>query len=183
MPFHHLALAVRDMPAVHAFYSHAMGFDLVHVEVNQTPEGGWAKHFFYDVGGGEMMAFWELHEGPFPTDFETSISGAVGLPPWTNHIAFQARDLMEIKSFRERWLTNGYDVVEIDHHWCVSIYTTDPNGTLVEFCVTTAPFDEDSRERARRAVRSDDLEWDRQAKVVFHRTTAKPVHERATATA
>jgi catechol 2,3-dioxygenase-like lactoylglutathione lyase family enzyme len=178
MPYHHLALAVRDMPAIDAFYTHAMGFDLVHVEANKTPQGGWAKHFFYDTGGGEMMAFWELHEGPFPTDFETSLSGAVGLPPWTNHIAFQAADLDEIGAFRDRWLENGYDVIEIDHNWCVSIYTTDPNGTLVEFCVTTAPFDERSRARARKAVVSDEIDFDSDPTVTFHKTELEPIHVR-----
>ena len=28
-------------------------------------------------------------------------------------------------------------VREIDHGWCRSIYTVDPNGILVEFCTTT----------------------------------------------
>ncbi|MGH0038416.1 MAG: VOC family protein [Myxococcota bacterium] len=176
MPYHHLALAVRDMPATDAFYSRAMGFDLVHVEANKTPEGGWAKHFFYDTGDGEMMAFWELHEGPYPSDFATSLSGAVGLPEWTNHIAFKARDLDEIAAFRDRWLEHGYDVVEIDHNWCVSIYTTDPNGTLVEFCTTTAPFSAGSRERARKALVSDDLDFDADPTVTFHKTRNEPVH-------
>ena len=57
MPFHHLALATRDMPAIHKFYSKAMGFDLVKVERGPTPEGGFAKHFFFDTGAGELMAF------------------------------------------------------------------------------------------------------------------------------
>jgi hypothetical protein len=26
---------------------------------------------------------------------------------------------------------------EIDHGWCRSLYTVDPNGIMVEFCVTT----------------------------------------------
>ena len=28
---------------------------------------------------------------------------------------------------------------EIDHGWCRSVYTVDPNGIMVEFCVTTKP--------------------------------------------
>ena len=32
------------------------------------------------------------------------------------------------------------DVVEIDHGWCRSIYATDPNGIMVEFCCTTVAF-------------------------------------------
>jgi catechol 2,3-dioxygenase-like lactoylglutathione lyase family enzyme len=47
MGYHHLALAVRDMAAVHHFYEDVMGFELVKVEVASVPDGGWAKHFFY----------------------------------------------------------------------------------------------------------------------------------------
>ena len=32
------------------------------------------------------------------------------------------------------------DVLEIDHGWCHSIYTKDPNENLVEFCLTTGAF-------------------------------------------
>jgi hypothetical protein len=28
-------------------------------------------------------------------------------------------------------------IMQIDHGWCTSIYTLDPNGIMVEFCVTT----------------------------------------------
>jgi len=45
MGYHHLALAARDMAAVHHFYEDVMGFELVKVEVAPVPDGGWAKHF------------------------------------------------------------------------------------------------------------------------------------------
>ena len=140
MPYHHLAVATHDIVAIDTFYTRAMGFERVHVEVARSPEGGWAKHFFYDCGGGEMMAFWELHDDALPEAFPTSLSGAAGLPSWTNHVAWKADSPEDIDRRRDRWLEHGYDVVEIDHRWCTSIYTTDPNGTLVEFCLTTAPF-------------------------------------------
>ena len=35
------------------------------------------------------------------------------------------------------WIALGHDVVEIDHGWCTSIYTNDPNGITVEFCSST----------------------------------------------
>jgi catechol-2,3-dioxygenase len=30
------------------------------------------------------------------------------------------------------------EIVQIDHGWATSIYATDPNGIMVEFCVTTS---------------------------------------------
>ena len=32
MPYHHLAIATRDMKATHEFYTDAMGFELVRAE-------------------------------------------------------------------------------------------------------------------------------------------------------
>ncbi len=178
MPYHHLAIASRDMQATHAFYGQAMGFDLVKVEIARTPDGGWAKHFFYDTGQGELLAFWELHDDSLPQDFPTGLSTAVGLPEWVNHVAFGAADMADIEKARERWLENGYPVLEIDHDWCYSVYTTDPGGTLVEFCVTTGTFSEQDRELAHRALREDDLPFAKEPEVRFHKATSRPLHER-----
>jgi len=158
MPYHHLAIATRDMQATHAFYSQAMGFELVRVEKARTSPDAWAKHFFYDTGDGSMMAFWELHDAELPEDFPTSISQGLGLPVWTNHIAFGAADEAALAGARERLLAAGHEVTEIDHHWCRSIYAMDPNGIMVEFCTTTADFGPDDKARALAALSSDDLD-------------------------
>jgi hypothetical protein len=44
-------------------------------------------------------------------------------------------------------------VMEIDHDWCVSIYTQDPNGILVEFCTLVRDFTAADRERALELLR------------------------------
>ena len=46
MPFHHVAIATRDLDATHHFYADAMGFELVHVDVISSLETGWARHLF-----------------------------------------------------------------------------------------------------------------------------------------
>jgi catechol 2,3-dioxygenase-like lactoylglutathione lyase family enzyme len=184
MPYHHLAMATRDMPATHIFYSEAMGFDLVKVEIANTPQGGWAKHFFYDTGEGELMAFWELHDEQLPQEFETGLSRAAGLPEWVNHVAYKANDIAAIGAARQRWLEHGYDVLEIDHGWCRSVYTTDPGGTLVEFCLTTAEFSQADRELARKAVTSDDVPRKQGAPhFEIHKAVVPPAHTRESAAA
>ena len=55
MGFHHLALATRDVKGTHAFYTQAMGFELVKVVAGATPTEGWSKHFFYETGDGQLM--------------------------------------------------------------------------------------------------------------------------------
>lgn len=147
MAFHHLAVATRDLEATHRFYTEAMGFELVNVDVIPYGQGGWARHAFYDTGNGEMLAIWDLHDDPMP-EFEPALSTGLGLPNFVNHVAFAARDLDDLAAARVRWLEAGHDVVEIDHGWCVSVYTDDPNGTMVEFCCTTRTFGPADRRRA-----------------------------------
>ena len=142
MPFHHLALATRDPKATHEFYTGPMGFELVKVVVGRSGERGFAKHFFYDTGNGELMAFWDLHDPDLPSDWSPAIATGLGLPLWTNHVAFAAADREDLERRRDRWLAHGVDVSEIDHGWCRSIYARDPNGILVEFCLTTAAYAE-----------------------------------------
>jgi catechol 2,3-dioxygenase-like lactoylglutathione lyase family enzyme len=157
MAFHHLAMATRDMKRIDHFYREVMGFDLKKVEIGPTPEGGWAKHFFYEIEPDHFIAFWELHGEPYEKPFETSLSKAAGLPEWVNHVSFYSPTEMHLGQKRDMWLSAGYDVMEIDHNWCRSIYTRDPNGTVVEYCVTTGQFTQADKELALKAVTSDDL--------------------------
>jgi catechol 2,3-dioxygenase-like lactoylglutathione lyase family enzyme len=154
MAFHHIALATRDLAATHRFYTEVMGFKVVKVVVAPTPEGsGWAKHVFYDTGNGQMIAFWEIHDaeieaGPWTGD----LSKIIGLPPWVNHVAFDAPTLDALEARKQHWREHGLTVAEIDHGFCTSIYATDPNDILVEFCCTTRPFSEEELAAASRLV-------------------------------
>jgi catechol 2,3-dioxygenase-like lactoylglutathione lyase family enzyme len=154
MGVHHLAFATRDVEATHRFYTEAMGFELVKVEVGKT-DGGWAKHLFYSTGEprDQMIAFWDLHDPTLPASWSGAISTSQGLPIWVNHLAFSATGLDDLARHRERWLAYGQDVMEIDHDWCVSIYTQDPNGILVEFCTLVRDFTAADREQALRLLR------------------------------
>ena len=155
MGFHHVAITTRDPEATHAFYRDVMGFQLVRVEAAPVAEGGWARHLFYDTGNGECLAVWDIHDSPaVPAGFDPSISRGLGLPTWTNHLAFAAPDLDALTAARERWRAHGYDVLQIDHGWCTSIYVDDPNGIAVEWCCTTRAFtaaDADEADDLRRA--------------------------------
>jgi catechol 2,3-dioxygenase-like lactoylglutathione lyase family enzyme len=180
MAFHHLALVTRDARANHAFYTEAMGFELVKTVVGATPAGGWAKHFFYETGDGELMAFWELHDDTIPEGYSAAISTGMGLPEWVNHVAFRAADLGDLDRRRERLVGAGYDVLEIDHGWCRSIYTRDPGGTLVEFCTTTRAFDAEDRRRALEALRSPNPPLEAPGpKPKIYEASSEPAHVRA----
>lgn len=157
MGYHHLAMACRDIAAIHAFYEGVMGFELVKVEVGPVPEGGWAKHFFYRMhNDSTFIAFWELHEVPGVEQMETNLSRAAGLPDHINHIAFNVADMTALQQRKQRWLQAGLKVLEIDHNWCHSIYTKDPNDNLVEFCVTTGRFSAEDRRIALEALDAEE---------------------------
>jgi catechol 2,3-dioxygenase-like lactoylglutathione lyase family enzyme len=169
MGFHHLAVATTDLAATHRFYTDAMGFTLVKVDVIPTEsDGGWAKHAFYDTGGQGLLAFWELHDETLP-DFDPALSTAHGLPTWVNHVAFDAPDREALALHCDRWLAYGIDVAEIDHGWCVSIYATDPNGTLVEWCTTTAAFTDRDREQATQLLEAATPTVTGEATVTIHK--------------
>jgi catechol 2,3-dioxygenase-like lactoylglutathione lyase family enzyme len=148
MGFHHVALATHDTAATHRFYTELMGFRLVKVVASPTPgeHGGWSKHFFYDTtgagGSGDagMIAFWEIHDSEIGEDYAVDINTTAGLPWWVNHIAFDSPTIGDLHEHRDRWRSNGHHVLEIDHDFCISIYTRDPSGNMVEFCHTTRPF-------------------------------------------
>ncbi|MEM9055435.1 MAG: VOC family protein [Pseudomonadota bacterium] len=154
MAYHHLALAAKDMKEIHDFYEGVMGFELVKVEVAPIAEGGWGKHFFYRMDGDDtrFIAFWELHDTPTQADHQYDLNTATNLPAGTNHISFTAHSKEELTEWKDRWNAAGCDVLEIDHSWCHSVYTRDPNGNMVEFCVTTGSFDASDREHALAAL-------------------------------
>jgi len=173
MGFHHLAIATRDTKANHEFYEKAMGFQLVKVEVNKAGRSGWAKHLFYDTGGNGMIAFWEIHDPDLPDDWSPAIAAGLGLPLWTNHIAFDARDLEDLEACKQRWLDCGLDVVEIDHGWCTSIYTNDPNQIMVEFCTTTGRFASEDREQALKLLEDTSPDVREPPEILVHRASEK----------
>ncbi len=141
MGISHIALAVKDIAATHAFYTDVMGFKLVKAEVVEQ-NGGKARHLFYSTGSAndQLIAFWDLSMVPGYEDIRTDISRDLDLAPYTNHLAFAAHDRQDIEQRKQRWIDSGRDVVEIDHGWVYSIYTEDPDGIVVEFATLIKPF-------------------------------------------
>jgi catechol 2,3-dioxygenase-like lactoylglutathione lyase family enzyme len=155
--FHHIAVASKDVRKSHRFYTEAMGFTLKKVVKRQTPEGGWTKHIFYDTGDGQYFAIWDLNgiEGVVvePDQWRGGIAG--DLPYWINHIAFDCHDIGGLENAKQRWLDLGYNVLEVKHEFIHSVYTRDPDGTLVEFTFDTQPLTEDDEREAAELLADD----------------------------
>lgn len=134
---HHVAYATRDPEATYAFYTGQLGIPLVHAE-NHKQGDGYFRHFFFDMGHGDYLAFFEIGNVGEEEDYRTDVSTGAGLPVWVNHVAFRVDSTEELTEMAERLQSKGVEHVhEVDHGWCRSIYTVDPNGIMVEFCVTT----------------------------------------------
>ena len=151
---HHVAYTTRDPEATYEFYSKKLGMRLLRCESHRQGDG-YLKHYFFGIGAGEAIAFFELEGVGEDADFRTEISTGLGLPPWANHIAFRLDSLDELEAMTTQMHERGIEhVSQIDHGWCTSIYTLDPNGIMVEFCVTTdAEAFEQSEEEALRLLR------------------------------
>jgi len=54
----HIALAVKNIEKTRRFYTEAMGFELVKVEINHM-RGGFNRHAFYSTGSStdQLIAF------------------------------------------------------------------------------------------------------------------------------
>jgi catechol 2,3-dioxygenase-like lactoylglutathione lyase family enzyme len=134
---HHVAYATRDPEATYEFYSQKLGMTLMRTE-NHRQGDGFFRHFFFDMGGGEALAFFQVQDVGEKPDYSTRISRGLGLPIWVNHIAFRLDTLEELETMKKRMHEQGIDeLTEIDHGWSTSVYAVDPNGIMVEFCVTT----------------------------------------------
>ncbi|GFG72001.1 VOC family protein [Mycolicibacter senuensis] len=151
--FHHTAIAVKDVDRSHKFYTEVMGFELRKVVKRQAPGGGWTKHIFYSNPGEQgFFAIWDLRglqgTGVMDEGWSGGLSTGVGLPYWVNHIAFECHDAGKLDQHKQRWLDRGYHVLEVRHEFIHSIYTRDPDGTLVEFTYDTVPLTADDTAEA-----------------------------------
>jgi len=141
--FNHIDLGTRDMEATRAFYEGLLGFPLVRADLVEIGDKGRLKHYFFDVGDGQLMGFMSGEDvNGYPKDFDAGINRGLGLAPGVYHFAFDAdseADLERIKQHLE-----GHDVKvrgPVDHEgWSKSIYFRDPNGLQLEVCHLARSF-------------------------------------------
>jgi catechol 2,3-dioxygenase-like lactoylglutathione lyase family enzyme len=145
---HHIALACRDVEATHRFYGEILGLELVHTEVQKLRRGV-VRHFFYDLGDGSSIAFFDLNGVGEPEPIKTAISTDLGLPAWVNHVALRV-DAARRAELTGRLAAAGIEpALELDHDWCSSSYYADPNGILIELCEDAPGMPREPAEAAR----------------------------------
>jgi catechol 2,3-dioxygenase-like lactoylglutathione lyase family enzyme len=147
--FNHIDLGTKDMERTRHFYEDVLGFPLVRADLVEIAGKGTMKHFFFDVGNGQLMGFMSGEDvSGFNREFDSGINRGLGLPPGVYHFAFDAEtehDLERVKSHLE---SNGIAVRGPVNHegWSKSIYFVDPNGLQLEVCHLLRPFTADDAE-------------------------------------
>jgi catechol 2,3-dioxygenase-like lactoylglutathione lyase family enzyme len=130
---HHIAFASQNTAATYDFYHNKLGMNLVRTE-NHRQEGGYFRHFFFDMGNEQMMGFFEVNGVGEKPDFKTDLSKSLGLPLWVNHIAFNAESVERYDELKQRAKENGVEfLAQVDHDWLKSMYFMDPNGLMLEY--------------------------------------------------
>src|SRR5262245_43118245 len=93
---HHLALICADIERTIQFYTEVLGFPLV--ELFQNRDLPSSTHFFFDIGHGNLLAFFDFPEHPMPPTRE-SVGGM-------HHVAISV-DADQFATIRERLAARG----------------------------------------------------------------------------
>ncbi|HMN70502.1 MAG TPA: VOC family protein [Rhodoblastus sp.] len=140
---HHVAYRCRDAKETVEFYRSVLGMDLIgaiaedHVPSTKAPDP--YMHIFLDAGMGNILAFFELPNSP-------PMGRDPNTPEWTQHIAFQVKEVAELEDIRDRAVKAGLDVVgPTDHTIFKSIYFFDPSGHRLEVAAWTTNAEEMAR--------------------------------------
>jgi catechol 2,3-dioxygenase-like lactoylglutathione lyase family enzyme len=150
----HLALVCSDMGQTVDFYEGVLGFKLT--KTIEIPGGG--QHFFFDIGGGDSLAFFWFADAPpvapgisqpkNPPGKGNSITSGIGS---MNHVAFDV-DADVIDEIPGRLRALGVDCTDVVNHddseatvsrkmhpgvFVRSVYFADPDGINLEFASWT----------------------------------------------
>jgi catechol 2,3-dioxygenase-like lactoylglutathione lyase family enzyme len=151
--FNHIDLGTKDMEATRAFYEDVLGFPLVRADLVEIGDRGRMKHFFFDVGNGQLVGFMSGEEiQGYPRDFDSGINRGLGLAQGVYHFAFDAESEADLERIKAHLISHGVEVRgPVDHEgWSKSIYFVDPNGLQLEVCHLLRAFRaDDAKPRVR----------------------------------
>ncbi|HKX93468.1 MAG TPA: VOC family protein [Methylibium sp.] len=133
---HHFAWRCRDAEETRHFYEDLLGLPLFHIiqsdHVPSTGEYCPYTHFFFRLGDGSFVAFFDLGDDVAPLPSPNT-------PAWVNHLALRVDGVAELERAKTRLEAAGVDVLGVtDHHIFKSIYFFDPNGIRLELCAQLA---------------------------------------------
>ena len=127
----HLALVSSDLDRTVRFYTQVLGLRLVRAQRNDDDPG--SRHYFFDLGGGNLLAFFDFPGAP------AGRSGAGAM----HHVAFSVDGVDELRRLAQELEEKGVAVSPVvDHDFIKSIYFRDPDGILLEASAYTRALGE-----------------------------------------
>jgi catechol 2,3-dioxygenase-like lactoylglutathione lyase family enzyme len=152
----HVALVARDMAETVAFYEGVLEMPLV--KTVEFP-GGRGQHFFFDCGGGAMIAFFWFKNAPPVAPGIASMhkdyreKGAMTAHASMNHLAISI-PIEQFDAYADRLRAKGVELRVLNHDdspmgaapevhdgvWIRSMYFRDPNGIHMELAALTRSF-------------------------------------------
>jgi glyoxylase I family protein len=145
---HHTAYVVRDQVATRAFYEGVIGLPLVATWCEIDELFGAERvycHTFYGLGDGSALAFFQFEKESDYAEF-----GPQFRPSPFIHIALKV-DAEAQAGIEGRLQATGTDHFVLEHGYCRSLYTTDPDGLILEFTLDHPDADSINALRAKRA--------------------------------
>ena len=115
---HHVALLSADVERTVRFYQEVLEFPLTEIIENRDYKG--SNHFFFDVGNGNLLAFFDLP--------------GLGLGPYAEVLGGLHHIAISVEPERWRRLRANLDTagVAYQEESGSSIYFTDPDGARLE---------------------------------------------------
>ena len=112
--FSHIGLSTLDLDKTRAFYEGVLGFKAVEDVTIKIEEGGFLRHLFFDVGGGQRVGFLEPNGVPnIPAKYDAGINGALGVPSAFYHFAFEAGSPAALAQKRDELRNKGVATTDI----------------------------------------------------------------------
>lgn len=152
---HHVAYRCKDAKETVEWYQKHLDAEFVLAiaedQVPSTKEPDPYMHIFINVGGNNILAFFELPTKPEMGRDENT-------PIWTQHLALRVDSMDVLLATKDKLIAAGIEVLgPVNHTLFQSIYFFDPSGHRIELaCDTSTP----KMDRALDKVKWDMLnEW------------------------
>jgi catechol 2,3-dioxygenase-like lactoylglutathione lyase family enzyme len=135
---HHVAYRCRDAEQTRWFYEDVLGLPLVAAlvleEIPGLNEPTPYLHLFFEMGNGDLIAFFDEPEGATPEQFERAHS-------FDRHLAFEVDGEERLLEWQRRINAKGVSCLgPVDHGFVRSVYMYDPNGLQVEITTRTPAY-------------------------------------------
>jgi len=115
---HHVALLSSDVERTIGFYQEVLEFPLTEIFENRDFKG--SNHFFFDVGNGNLLAFFDLP--------------GLDLGPYAEVLGGLHHMAISVEPERWAWLRKNLDRAGVDYQMesGTSLYFRDPDGARLE---------------------------------------------------